>query len=363
MEALAVNMVDDRGAQISTDLLAGARRAASSSDHAEPMFRRIEIVLSSTQYGNRSSALLRPGMPLRIAAIITCCLVFPLLMALVPNPHVHALGIGLLMPLMVFTIMRTSQPAAALIRTRTYVYAGLCGQCGFNLKGLVTQPDGCVICPECAAAWHEESIAPVEFIDRVAAIPPHSFLRVTRSSIIDARGRAVLLAMPDLRELPFTERAAIHPNHLNFIRHASGGVMSRLLLVIVAAVMLLSATMQIISRAAGAKPSVLATFGTTSLIICSLILLAHYLPRAIDQLQITDVRRFAAALLTTNRCPSCARTFTNSPDPTLGTRRCIHCRSEWSIDLITFDAQTAQDRTNDRLRSLHNETSTPVTQA
>lgn len=28
-----------------------------------------------------------------------------------------------------------------------------CASCGYHLRGLAPEPDGCVVCPECAAAW------------------------------------------------------------------------------------------------------------------------------------------------------------------------------------------------------------------
>jgi hypothetical protein len=37
----------------------------------------------------------------------------------------------------------------------TVLEEGLCASCGYNLVGLPVEPDGCVICPECAAAWRE----------------------------------------------------------------------------------------------------------------------------------------------------------------------------------------------------------------
>jgi hypothetical protein len=356
------NLVDDRGTPIVSELLASARRASFASRHAaEPMIRSVEAVLSTAQYGNRSSAMLRAGMPWRIAVILVLSIAFPLLAVFSSGVAVTAFGYFVLMYLMIIIMMMTGRQTATLIRTRTYVYAGLCGQCGFSLKGLAPQHDGCVVCPECAAAWHEDSIAPVELINRIAAVPPRSFLRVPASSIIDARGRAVLLAIPDLRELPHEERTAIHPTHLQFIRHASGGVASRLLPILVAGLLLLSAVLQIISHSAGARPSVLATIGTTALIFCALFILTLFLPRAFDQLQIIDVRRYAAALLTTNRCPSCARTLTQAPNPTLGTRTCNHCRSEWAVDLGTLEIDAAQDRSHDRARSISHESPAPIT--
>jgi hypothetical protein len=37
--------------------------------------------------------------------------------------------------------------------SRTAVHAGLCGACGYPLESLEPETDGCVVCPECGAAW------------------------------------------------------------------------------------------------------------------------------------------------------------------------------------------------------------------
>jgi hypothetical protein len=38
-------------------------------------------------------------------------------------------------------------------RARLAVKAGFCGSCGYDLERLEREADGCVVCPECAAAW------------------------------------------------------------------------------------------------------------------------------------------------------------------------------------------------------------------
>lgn len=35
---------------------------------------------------------------------------------------------------------------------------GCCPSCGYTLKGLNLESDGCILCPECNAAWKEERI-------------------------------------------------------------------------------------------------------------------------------------------------------------------------------------------------------------
>jgi hypothetical protein len=36
---------------------------------------------------------------------------------------------------------------------RVCVKNGICSACGYNIKGLEPQDDGCTVCPECGAAW------------------------------------------------------------------------------------------------------------------------------------------------------------------------------------------------------------------
>ncbi len=40
--------------------------------------------------------------------------------------------------------------------TQQIIVAGHCASCGFALAGLVTEDDGCVVCPECGAAWRSQ---------------------------------------------------------------------------------------------------------------------------------------------------------------------------------------------------------------
>jgi len=42
-------------------------------------------------------------------------------------------------------------------RAATAVELGFCGGCGYDLRSLVAMEDGCVVCPECGAAWRLDS--------------------------------------------------------------------------------------------------------------------------------------------------------------------------------------------------------------
>lgn len=43
---------------------------------------------------------------------------------------------------------------------RLYLAEGLCPSCGYPLAGLPSAGDGCVECPECAAAWRADRLGP-----------------------------------------------------------------------------------------------------------------------------------------------------------------------------------------------------------
>ncbi len=39
-----------------------------------------------------------------------------------------------------------------------YIDAGRCAGCGYTLADLAAEPDGCVVCPECGAAWRADRL-------------------------------------------------------------------------------------------------------------------------------------------------------------------------------------------------------------
>lgn len=53
-------------------------------------------------------------------------------------------------------------PGAVHARARALLKRGVCGSCLYRLKGLPVEDDGCVVCPECGAAWRSASIRHVD---------------------------------------------------------------------------------------------------------------------------------------------------------------------------------------------------------
>lgn len=55
--------------------------------------------------------------------------------------------------LVVGTVVLWFERRRVSLRAAAAVELGFCGGCGYGLSELVAEEDGCVVCPECGAAW------------------------------------------------------------------------------------------------------------------------------------------------------------------------------------------------------------------
>jgi hypothetical protein len=111
---------------------------------------------------------------------------------------------------------------------------GLCPSCTYNLHDLPTQPDGCVMCPECGTAWKRtriERTGPIpERFDKATGAGP-SILRSSVGSVLSARdGRGVRQPLMPRTESPsevardsahlaaLREIQARYPSDTSFVR-------------------------------------------------------------------------------------------------------------------------------------------------
>ncbi len=67
------------------------------------------------------------------------------------------LGIGGLIAVVIIARADTRRRVAAQLAA-TAVAEGICGGCCYSLRDLPVEPDGCVVCPECGAAWQARRI-------------------------------------------------------------------------------------------------------------------------------------------------------------------------------------------------------------
>jgi hypothetical protein len=68
-----------------------------------------------------------------------------------------AFGVGLLVFGLVFRRLapKPARPRLSQLAAQLVAHCR-CGSCGYNLQNLERVSDGCVVCPECGAAWHSE---------------------------------------------------------------------------------------------------------------------------------------------------------------------------------------------------------------
>jgi hypothetical protein len=97
----------------------------------------------------------------------------------------------------------------------TAVRRGLCGSCGYSLEALAPEPDGCLLCPECGAAWRQGRVTrphwKVPFIEREEKRAWWRFPPVHRLAADDRGGFADVLDLGLTRVVGITldEREAI----------------------------------------------------------------------------------------------------------------------------------------------------------
>lgn len=66
---------------------------------------------------------------------------------------VYGGGIAVLIAISMLRKHGGAKTPDALRRSALAADAHLCAACGYALKGLAPDPDGCTVCPECGAAW------------------------------------------------------------------------------------------------------------------------------------------------------------------------------------------------------------------
>ncbi len=114
-----------------------------------------------------------------------------------------------------YAVRRARKKVAA-----TMVAEGICGTCGYSLRGLGVQDDGCIVCTECGSAWRASRVTSAywEESDEVATRKPGWVLRnvfmvaseVNRTTT-DARSRFVLTVDSRLVVLSKQQRETLSP--------------------------------------------------------------------------------------------------------------------------------------------------------
>jgi predicted Zn-ribbon and HTH transcriptional regulator len=149
---------DDRGQRPVMTVL-GTRGLALR----DPRVQEVNRQLTSRVWAGTAGACVMLGAATAVGSLVIGSL-FPVS----GNSLTSGMSIGIMMFPIVWVIGLLSQrriervlPAVA----RVLVRDGLCGACGYNLHGLAPAPDRCIECPECGAAWKQDTVertAPVD---------------------------------------------------------------------------------------------------------------------------------------------------------------------------------------------------------
>lgn len=217
--------------------------------------------------------------------------------------------------------------------------AGRCAACGFSLRDIEVRADGCVVCPECAAAWHQDRWR--VWRDDAPALAGRgvscTVKSVSAARQVDDRGALLtepMTSRPKWLKAILKQPAAARPARLTpFLNSLRTGRRRAMLWTIVPAMgMLLGGTMILVATGA----SVVDVAPILSLVLVIIILLVIFIARYSAHTYV-DVRTIG---LSHNVCPACG----GSIDPAAprdfdGCVRCASCASAWRFNALGLPAK------------------------
>ncbi len=153
-------ILDDRGRPVRATAAGWGPSRKHSDELTRARARQIERSFSQSGAPVKRVTLIATlvSMPFFILPAVSIPFIVPVLLR-----HANAywaipigLVVGILGPLaMMFVLRRLMLPRLV----RAYVADGFCGSCGFTIRGLEPEADGCRVCPECGCAWRLEEPA------------------------------------------------------------------------------------------------------------------------------------------------------------------------------------------------------------
>lgn len=132
-----IRTIDDRGRPCRLVRL-GPLRTTPGDDEPAPVPRRAIAGLFVVLGAGTGLGLLAASEG---AIVVGLCILSPVLSTLMFN----VIGTGV-------RLAEAADARGPRLRRRM-VRAGRCPACAYPIAGLTHEPDGCVVCPECAAAW------------------------------------------------------------------------------------------------------------------------------------------------------------------------------------------------------------------
>ncbi|QOI99054.1 MAG: hypothetical protein HRU70_00520 [Phycisphaeraceae bacterium] len=132
-----IRTIDDRGRPCRLVRLAPLGSARGRDDPA-PFPRRAILGLGVIAAGATGLGFLAASEG---AIVVGLCILSPVLSTMMFN----VIGTGV-------RLAEAANARGAWLKCRM-IRVGRCPSCAYPIAGLAPEPDGCVVCPECAAAW------------------------------------------------------------------------------------------------------------------------------------------------------------------------------------------------------------------
>lgn len=148
---------DDRGKPITPLPIPDLVTESTAADDRAARERLAKWLGKASRHSKslRNVGILRP-VPILLAAIVIGSCMFSTLLVRVIGVSAYALPWVLLIAALI--VERRVLPKRYLRSAPSLVAEGFCGQCGYSLRELPLQSDGCVVCSECGAAWNQQRV-------------------------------------------------------------------------------------------------------------------------------------------------------------------------------------------------------------
>lgn len=323
---------DDRGNPLDLSRARAARELNTPSDGVSPEARRAQVMWDRTDH-TRKHDVLGSFLWWLLPAALYLVLIRTIFMTLQSVWRwllfvVIFLLFGFLHYLYKTALMPRRTLAAQI---NAFAYYGCCPQCLSSLRGLGPHADGCLLCPECGAAWRADRLGPAS-LSTINASPGQTPATAQASRpdtshgshvvVMDARGVPVSLASPDLSELSPAERETIPAEERKNLLATSTLPPDKLLWRWVWIGFLLLAF----------GVPLITSYPILLWILPPAVVLLWFLlrtPRSERGKFVADPFFFVRGMLRLGRCPSCAGSMENvAPDAEIRWH-CPHCKAAW----------------------------------
>lgn len=337
----------------------GARGAGATDDRGQPVallsfadLKRVERdpnqrrAALARRLRDAVRAESRRSTPLRAVVMVTLIsVVWAVVVAMAPSfRSVPIFWIVVVASVVGFRFW--ARRAAAGNLARTAVAEGVCGACAYSLQDLATEADGCLVCPECGAAWRAERITRPHWEGANAGVTYQpGWLRRTVFNIPsprdllapDDRGRFVPVMDSYLKLLPPARRAEWGRARRRALvgRLRAVGRIRRLMLAVVSTLpcWLVGGALLVASGfsvagppARGLSPELLWVGVVMGAVACLIGLAVFWSNRFGPPLKLVPVFRAAGV------CASCGQDLAGVAAASDGCRACPECGAAWRLE-------------------------------